>query len=257
MIGNALQLALRETRTMFTTAKPLTAMLILGIMLGLVGPFATFDIFRPLPRIAYWLGMVFLGYAAGSFGGGFVVNLILQKYKNPNVWLMIICSGIGSGILVSLVVYVVNSAILGDWELKGFSGILTAVYCILISICVAALHVLFVREHNPETPQQIELLARLQVQNRGPLLYLSMQDHYVNVVTARGSELILMRMSDALKETTGINGLKIHRSHWIALDGIKRVVKKGGNYAVEMQDDTQLPISRGQIQAARDAGIIT
>lgn len=257
MIGNALQLTLREMRALFTAPKTLAAMAILGIILGLVGPFSTFDYFEPIPRVAYWICMVFLGYAAGAFGGGLAVNLINQVWKSPNVWLVILCAGIGSGMLVSIVVYVVNAVVIGDWDIDGFSGILTAVYCVLISICVAALHVLFLREDRPGASKQIEILARLQIQNRGQLLYMSMQDHYVNVVTSRGQELLLMRMSDAMKEAEGVDGLKIHRSHWIARDGIKRVDRQNGNYIVEMLDGTKLPVSRGQVQAAKDAGILT
>lgn len=256
MIGNAIQLTLREMRQMFSSPKALAAMFILGVMLGLVGPFSTFDYFRPLPRVAYWIGMVFVGYAAGSFGGGVTVNYINQVWKSPNVWLSILAAGIGSGILVSIVVYVANSAILGDWDIDGFSGILTLVYCILISICVAALHVLFLREDRPSAPKQIEILSRLQIQNRGPLLYMSMQDHYVNVVTSRGKELLLMRMSDAIKEADGIEGFKIHRSHWVSIDGIKRVERQNGNHFIEMLDGQKLPVSRGQVQAVKDAGII-
>jgi hypothetical protein len=257
VIGNAIQLTLREMRQMFSSPKTLGAMLILGVILGLVGPFATFDYFAPVPRIAYWIGMVFVGYGAGMFGGGVMVNTINQKWKSPNVWLVILASGVGSGIPVSIVVYVANAAILGDWDIKGFSGLMTVVYCILISICVAALHVLFLRESRPSAPKSIDILARLQIQNRGPLLYLSMQDHYVNVVTSRGQELLLMRMSDAIKEAEGVDGLKIHRSHWVAVNGIKRVERQNSNYLIEMLDGQKLPISRGQVQAAKDAGIIT
>jgi len=257
VIGNALQLTLREMRSLFTAPKTLAAMLILGVMLGLVGPFSTFEFFEPVPRVAYWIGMVFFGYGAGAFGGGLAVNRINQIWKSPNVWFLILCAGLGSGILVSITVILVNAAVLGDWEINGFSGALTVVYCVLISICVAALHVLFLREDRPGASKQIEILARLQIQNRGQLLYMSMQDHYVNVVTSRGQELLLMRLSDAMKEAAGVDGLKIHRSHWIAREGIKRVDRQSGNYVVEMLDGTKLPISRGQIQAAKDAGIIT
>jgi len=257
VIGNAIQLTLREMREVFSSPKALAAMFILGIILGLIGPFSTFDYFQPLPRVLYWIGMVFVGYGAGSFGGSFTVNLILQKWKSPNVWVLILTSGLGSGILVTVAVYVVNSAVLGDWDIDGFSGLMTAVYCILISICVSALHVLFLREDKPSAPKSIEILTRLQIQNRGPLLYLSMQDHYVNVVTSRGQELLLMRMSDAIKEANGVEGLKIHRSHWVAIEGIKRAERSNGNHVLEMLDGQKLPISRGQVQAAKDVGIIT
>ena len=46
----------------------------------------------------------------------------------------------------------------------------------------------------------------------GRLLHLRMQDHYVEVHTAAGSELLLLRFRDALREVEGVNGLQVHRS---------------------------------------------
>ena len=256
MFSRALQLTLREMRALFTSPRTVAAMLILGIMLGLIGPFSTFQYFRTVPRLAYWVFIVFTCYGVGSFGGGLFVNMLFQYQKKPHPIVLIIGGGIGAGIPVAIVVSLANASILGDWEITGFEGTMTLVYCVLVSMCVTALHVLFLREDRPNAPKQVQIIARLQIQNRGTLLYMSMQDHYINVVTSRGQELLLLRMGDAEKETAGIEGLRIHRSHWIAIEGIKSVDRQNGNYVVEMLDGAKLPISRGQVQAARDAGII-
>ena len=256
MFSSAFQLTLREMRDVFSSPRTLAAMLVIGVLLGLIGPFSTFQYFLLAPRIAYWVFIVLTCYGVGAFGGGFVVNIMHQLKRQPNVVMMIIGGGIGAGLPVAVTVTIANATILGDWEISGFEGVMTLVYCVLVSMCITALHVLFLREDRPSAPKQVPILARLQIQNRGKLLYMSMQDHYINVVTSRGQELLLLRMGDAEKETTGIDGLRIHRSHWIAIEGIKSVDRQNGNYVVEMLDGAKLPISRGQVQAARDAGII-
>ncbi|MGO7609635.1 DNA-binding protein, partial [Rhizobium ruizarguesonis] len=50
------------------------------------------------------------------------------------------------------------------------------------------------------------ILNRMKHENRGPLLRLSVQDHYTEVVTGRGRELVLLRFADALKETAATPG---------------------------------------------------
>nr|WP_255768805.1 LytTR family DNA-binding domain-containing protein [Maritalea mediterranea] len=99
-------------------------------------------------------------------------------------------------------------------------------------------------------------MARLNVKNRGQLYYLSMQDHYVNIVTSNGAELILLRLADAIKETDGVRGVKIHRSHWVALDAVAETRRKGSGMVAVMKDGAELPISRGQTEAARAAGLL-
>ena len=60
------------------------------------------------------------------------------------------------------------------------------------------------------------LVRRLDPDLGTDLISMSMQDHYIDVTTARGSQLLLMRMTDAIAETPPTNGLRIHRSHWVS-----------------------------------------
>jgi hypothetical protein len=256
VFGKVFQLTLREMQELFTSPRALAVMCIVGLMLGLIGPFNTFEYFRVAPRIAYWLFIVFSCYAVGAFGGGFMVDLLHHMNEKTPLPIIIIAGGFGAGIPVAITVILTNMILIGDWEVDGFGGFMTVVYCVLVSMCIVALHVLFLRDDRPNAPEKPAILDRLQVQNRGALQYLSMQDHYVNVVTSKGKEMLLLRLSDAIKETNGVTGIKIHRSHWVALDAVKSVSRQNGVYQVEMPDGEKLPISRGQIQAAREAGLI-
>jgi hypothetical protein len=46
------------------------------------------------------------------------------------------------------------------------------------------------------------------------LLCLQMQDHYVSVHWTSGTDLLLLRLRDAIEEADGGEGLQVHRSWW-------------------------------------------
>ena len=98
-----------------------------------------------------------------------------------------------------------------------------------------------VAQDGPETA----LLARLSERSRAELLHLRMQDHYVEVHTAAGSELLLLRFRDALREVEDVNGLQVHRSHWVARDAVAGVERRGGGRVVlRLVNGNRVPVSR-------------
>lgn len=107
-----------------------------------------------------------------------------------------------------------------------------------------------------QTQERPKILDRLPSGQRGRLSHMSMQDHYVDVRTDRGGGLVLMRFSDAIAETAGVDGLQIHRSHWIARTMTEGPARLNGKPAVRMQDGSVLPVSRSYIAVARAAGLI-
>ena len=89
------------------------------------------------------------------------------------------------------------------------------------------------------------LLDRLPVDKRGVLIRLEVQDHYVLVVTSRGTELLLMRLGDAIGEAGP--GRQVHRSHWVAEHPENFLVRgtgKNGRLAIRTADGADIPVSR-------------
>ena len=78
-----------------------------------------------------------------------------------------------------------------------------------------------------------------------------MQDHYVEVTTTKGTELILIRFQYAIKEMGAIAGTQIHRSHWVTLNGMRRLKRQNGKLFVELVDGRTLPVSRTYAQTVR------
>ncbi|WP_424983918.1 LytTR family DNA-binding domain-containing protein [Maritalea sp. S77] len=253
-----LQLTLREMREMFSSARVWAGIITVAVMIGIIGPFQTFSYFPTGPRIVYWLITVVITYLGGVFAGSLVVNAFEHYFRANNPVLHILVAGTAAGTAVSVLITLINGIALGDWEIPGFHSIMPWVYCVAISICISALHFIFQRPQSEviNPPKQVPLMARLNVKNRGQLFYLSMQDHYVNIVTSKGAELVLLRLADAIKETDGVVGVKIHRSHWVALDAVAETRKKGSGMVAVMKDGAELPISRGQMDEVRLAGLL-
>ena len=99
-------------------------------------------------------------------------------------------------------------------------------------------------------------LDRLPLKYRGADLWaLSSEDHYLRVHTSRGEELILMRLADAIRELSGSRGVQVHRSWWVAPDGVRDTRRDNGKLVLVLKSGTEVPVSRTFVQAAREAGL--
>lgn len=78
----------------------------------------------------------------------------------------------------------------------------------------------------------------------GSLIRAEAQEHYVKLVSAEETRMVLYRFSDVLRELPETLGMQVHRSHWIAKDAIKDVYKKGGNTRIVTRDGSEIPVSR-------------
>ncbi|MCU4653333.1 LytTR family transcriptional regulator [Roseibacterium sp. SDUM158016] len=76
------------------------------------------------------------------------------------------------------------------------------------------------------------------------IVSISMMDHYAEVTTPRGKHLVLIRLSDAMAELEGLPGLRIHRSHWIALKHLEAVAGSAKKPVAVLSDGRELPISK-------------
>jgi len=87
------------------------------------------------------------------------------------------------------------------------------------------------------------LQNRLGADRRGEIISLSMKDHYVEVTTVNGTELLLLRFSDALAELGALDGFRLHRSHWASAAHIGALKRQGNRRWVVLSDGRELPVS--------------
>jgi hypothetical protein len=88
------------------------------------------------------------------------------------------------------------------------------------------------------------------------VIALEMEDHYVRVHTALGSELVLMRLRDAVACMSGIEGRQVHRSWWVARLAVEDVKREGRNIRLVLPRGIEAPVARAQVSELRDAGWI-
>ncbi len=104
------------------------------------------------------------------------------------------------------------------------------------------------------SPSRPRFLERLPFRLQDAELYaVEAEDHYLRARTSKGSELILMRFSDALAEIEGIEGAQSHRSWWVAKAGIADV-RRSGRAVLVLKDGAEAPVSRTHAKALRGLG---
>ncbi|MBX9576080.1 MAG: LytTR family transcriptional regulator DNA-binding domain-containing protein [Caulobacteraceae bacterium] len=105
------------------------------------------------------------------------------------------------------------------------------------------------------SPERARFLDRLPARLRGArLIAVQAEDHYLRLHTDRGSDLILMRLSDALAELEGLEGAQTHRSWWVARDAVRDVDRGDGRASLTLDGGLTAPVSRRHARALRAAG---
>ena len=95
-------------------------------------------------------------------------------------------------------------------------------------------------------------LSRLPAKLGRDLVYVTVNGHYLKVVTAAGTGALLMRLSDAVQEL-GETGVRVHRSHWVAHRHITGVVQRDEQTLISVTGGDQVPVSRTYRAAVRKA----
>lgn len=207
-----------------------------------LGPFGTFEM--PLPqRALYWS----IAFAAGWF---FVSATILALRRLgilhidapvAHYGLAIIAAALPTSVAALFLESVMRPET-GQFWLPGVFFYVTVV-CLTVGSAVIA----FVRarfSEPVEAPVYAGFFKRLPAHLGTNLISLSSQDHYVEVTTDLGRELLHMRLGDALEELSGYPGQQIHRSHWIAARAFLGTTRENNRLAVQLSDGRTLPVSR-------------
>ena len=99
-------------------------------------------------------------------------------------------------------------------------------------------------------------LDRLPEKLGRDLVYLKTADHYVEAVTTSGSTLVLMRFVDAVAELDGADGLRVHRSYWVASRHVAGSARRHGRTVLRLTGDHEVPVSRTYMAAVRAVGLV-
>lgn len=105
-------------------------------------------------------------------------------------------------------------------------------------------------------PVRPRLLDSLSAQFREPIVALQSEDHYVRVHGADGSELVLMRLRDAIAALDGVAGEQVHRSWWVAQSAVAELERDGRVWSLRLVTGARAPIARDSLHRLRQSGFL-
>lgn len=227
-------------------------------ILALSAPFESSYVFNLVQRFFYW-GAI----AVTTFFIGYFINVTVSLYiesKTKKRFLSRIISSVLAGIAVSIWVYFINVFVLSVMEFNWVKFSIFTLSCIVIASAVSA--GMFVlndtitqikqsTKNNSASKNKVAFYQRLSKSIGTDIISLNAQDHYVEVTTSRGSELILIRLSDAIAELDGLAGQQIHRSWWVSKKHIVDSKRKNGRLSIVLSNQNEILVSRSYIPGVK------
>ena len=271
MSDTLLQSTLRELHTLLSRPR---LWLVFALMVGLfvvTGPFGTYERLAFPTRLGYWLMLHTATWTCALVCIAFFDTALSARV--PSRLIRMLTGAVVSALPVGLAITVINFGLLMR-PLNAERVLENALVALPIGLAFSLLTWLSISGGGqletadvpgddvtapgpPANPAVQELanrssasgrpalLDRLPADKRGALIRLEVQDHYVLVVTTRGTELLLMRLGDAIGEAGP--GRQVHRSHWVAehpKNFLVRGVGKNGRLAIRTADGADIPVSR-------------
>ena len=250
----------------------LLGFLMTAALLTYLGPFGTWADLDVVDRFIFWTTTVGVNW----FVALVVFNVAIEAFesKNRSAWAACLLSSLIAALPGTVTVWLAAAVYLDHrpTDISGAVGLYAQV--LVLHLLIGSLASYAIRrslrkpagEAQPrpadETsdteaarpPPEPALLARLSAGARADILHLRMQDHYVEVHTATGMELLLLRFRDAMHEVEGIDGLQVHRSHWVARAAVARVERRRAGVVLHLVNGSEVPVSRSFAPTVRAKG---
>ncbi|MGA0599771.1 LytTR family DNA-binding domain-containing protein [Caulobacter sp. KR2-114] len=229
---------------------------IAGVVLTILAPLGT-DAIGLLPRAGYWLGLLVSGTVVSV--GGMIVAWRVRWLAERPLMLGLVAS-VAFSIPFTLVAWAVTGAVFhqGLYDLARIpvfalptftvTWVMTALN-MLASRVPAQTHAAAQGDAPPRFPERLPPRLRAAA-----ILAVEAQDHYLQVHTDAGRELILMRLSDAVAELEGLEGAQVHRSWWVARAAVADARREERRAILTLTDGSEVPVSRAYVRALREMG---
>ena len=227
----------------------------MGLLLGFAGPFGSNPPLSAPVRYAFWISMVFVGYAAAL-----AANKLVPEPSNPRPVLRLGAVAVASALpltfVAAWVIPLVRPGHIYDLEQ------LPALFCVVAAVQLAIVFTLLRnRDVTPRPPLARRrggagafphaLLSRLPRRLGQEIVALEAEDHYLRVHTILGSDLILMRLSDAVAAIEPDLGFQVHRSWWGAQDAICDILRSEQRSQLKLRNGLLVPVGRTYAAAVR------
>jgi len=237
----------------------------IGVLLGFAGPFGAYPPLSLPVRYGFWIGMAVAGYGAALAADRLVPGTAIAR---PDLRLaaVAIASAVPLTFVAAWAVSLVRPGHLyNPLQLPALFGAVVAVQLVLV-------FTLLRRPHGPAQPAPDllapeqpapapagdgkgrfphALLSRLPSRLGDEIIALEAEDHYLRIHTTLGSELVLMRLSDAIAAIGPELGLQVHRSWWVADDAIRAVIRSKQRSRLKLSNGLLVPVGRTYSAAVR------
>jgi len=245
----------------------LATALALGLFFAALGPFGTYADLTVGMRYAYWVGLVLVGYLDILVAAHAIAAFAPRLGTGWSLAWITFTSALPTSLAVAWVESLVRLS--HPVPLSVFPRVYGSVAVVQLAMLLfltrfrPPAETLLLRRRRPEaqpapvadTPAPANTFSRrIPSHLGGELLALGAEDHYLRVVTPLGSDLILMRLSDALGELGPDAGLQVHRSWWVAKDAVREVRRDGARTVLVLCNGLEVPVSRTYLAAVRAAG---
>ncbi len=235
-------------------------MLGLGALLGFAGPFAGNPPLSPPVRYAFWIGMVFAGYLAAL-----AADRLLTVGPSWRPELRLAATALASAVPLTFVAaWAIPLVRPGHtYQPLQLPALFGPVVVVQLAIVLALLRKAGAppeatrpaeptpAARDPSGALQNPLLARLPKRLGDAFVALEAEDHYLRVHTSLGSDLVLMRLSDAIAAIEPGLGLQVHRSWWVAHDAMCELVRTERRTQLRLKNGLLVPIGRTYSAAVR------
>ncbi|WP_235562687.1 LytTR family DNA-binding domain-containing protein [Brevundimonas sp. Root1423] len=230
------------------------SVLAVGLLLGFATPFEADPPLRAPVRYAFWVGLTCAGYLAALAG-----ERLLSERLRSRVQLRL-----GAAAIVSAVPMTFVAAWVVPFVRPGHHFTLSQIPNLFSVVATIQLLIAFTLLRSSPTPARPSpapaapavaypraLLSRLPGRLGEQIIALEAEDHYLRVHTALGSDLVLMRLSDAIATIEPDLGLQVHRSWWIAHDAIREVNRSQHRAQLQLSNGLTVPVGRTYLAAVR------
>ena len=249
------------------------ALVCLVLLFAFIGPFGTFDSLGLGGRIGYWA--VAMGGIWLICGGLIPLALVAAGGRSMRRRVLVttatapIAAAPGTGVVYSAEMLFRP----GYTEPVDLPTVYLSVVVLILVIGLAVVTVMEarrrlaerhsagpVRETSGEPDTALtpgaRFFDRLPEKIGRDLVYLRTADHYVEAFTTSGSTLVLMRFVDAVAELDGTDGLRVHRSFWIASRHVAGSARRHGRTVLRLTGGHEVPVSRTYMASVRAAGLV-
>jgi hypothetical protein len=231
--------------------------MVVGLLLGLAGPFGSYPAYPTATRYAFWLGLTAAGMVAAAAAEA-ALPVARLRAGAIRIAAVALVSALPMTFVVAWTMSLVQPGrFFAPQQLPALFACVAAVQLLIVYATTTDFPAAYGTEAPGPAPALPEpgaealpaafpsaLLSRLPTEIRSDIIALETEDHYLRVHAAAGSALILMRMADAVALLDPQLGVQVHRRWWVAQAAVAGLRTEGQKLSLCLIDNKLVPVGR-------------